>query len=350
MIRVDASLAIGTGHVYRMLALADWLAAHGVQPTFASRRLPGDLIAYVAQRGYATLVLGDVEPENRTWLGVSIEREIADMRALVRHGVTLPRWILVDHYEIGERWETALRALGPRVFAIDDLGRRHSADVVLDATLGAAERYTDRLAAHTRLLTGPQFAFVRKAFYDVRRQARERDGTIRRVLVFYGGVDATDETTKALRALRSIAAPLVIDAIVGSRAPHRTAVEAEATRDPRVRFWTDRDDMAEVMAGADLALGAGGTATWERCVVGLPAILTAIAPNQDHVVAGLHAAGAAIGLGRAETVDAADIERAVRRLLDDPEGVHELGRRSAQLVAGCESARETLLALFTGEG
>ena len=43
--------------------------------------------------------------------------------------------------------------------------------------------------------------------------------------------------------------------------------------------------MAELMAEADLAIGAGGTATWERCCLGLPTISFCVAENQRKQIA-----------------------------------------------------------------
>jgi spore coat polysaccharide biosynthesis predicted glycosyltransferase SpsG len=38
--------------------------------------------------------------------------------------------------------------------------------------------------------------------------------------------------------------------------------------------------MAELIVDADLAIGAGGANTWERCSLGLPSLVVAVADNQ----------------------------------------------------------------------
>ena len=51
------------------------------------------------------------------------------------------------------------------------------------------------------------------------------------------------------------------------------------------------------MARADLAIGAGGTTSWERASLGLPALVFSVSPNQIDGAAALDDAGAAIHLG-----------------------------------------------------
>lgn len=344
-VRADASAAIGTGHVYRCLALADLLERHGRAVTFVCRRFPGDLVEAVRARGFPVLELGAAQPGDGSWLGVPLAREIADAQAVLAAAERPPGWVVVDHYELDARWEAAVRRLGPRVLALDDLADRpHAADVVLDATPGGPERYAGRVAPGTRLLLGPRFALVRDGFVRVRERPRPRTGAIARVLVFYGGIDATNETAKALRALRAVRADLAIDVVLGPAAVHRAAAAAEAALDRRARVCGAHEDMAELMASADLALGAGGSASWERCFAGLPALVTAVAPNQVDVARRLARAGAAVALGSSAEVDERGLAAAVERLRADPSAVRALAQAAAALVAGYAGARAELLA------
>ena len=52
------------------------------------------------------------------------------------------------------------------------------------------------------------------------------------------------------------------------------------------------------MARADLAVGAGGTATWERLYLELPTVTVAVAANQEETLAALAAAEKLWYLGR----------------------------------------------------
>ena len=43
-------------------------------------------------------------------------------------------------------------------------------------------------------------------------------------------------------------------------------------------------NIAEVMADYDIAIGAGGGTTWERCCLGMPSLVTTLATNQSEIV------------------------------------------------------------------
>ena len=49
--------------------------------------------------------------------------------------------------------------------------------------------------------------------------------------------------------------------------------------------------MAALMADCDFAIGAAGSTTWERCCLGLPSALIAIAENQEFALSILANAG-----------------------------------------------------------
>jgi UDP-2,4-diacetamido-2,4,6-trideoxy-beta-L-altropyranose hydrolase len=77
---------------------------------------------------------------------------------------------------------------------------------------------------------------------------------------------------------------LSVDVVVGLLNPHRSEIEAACARRPNIRFFSHVTNMAQLMAEADLALGAGGSATWERCGVGLPTLAVVTADNQRRVI------------------------------------------------------------------
>jgi spore coat polysaccharide biosynthesis predicted glycosyltransferase SpsG len=97
--------------------------------------------------------------------------------------------------------------------------------------------------------------------------------------------------------------------------------------------------MAALMEHADLALGAGGATTWERCCVGLPALTLSIAPNQEALSRAAAEAGATVYLGRAGEVSGADLAGALARWIDDPGGLQRLSAHAMALVDGLGAER-----------
>lgn len=295
--RCDASPAIGAGHVMRCLTLADALARNGRRCVFLCRALPGRLGAMIAERGHELRLLpGD---------GDAAFDADADARLCsdVMCGIEAA-WLVVDHYGIDARWEPAVRRSGCRVMAIDDLAdRAHDCDLLLDQNLGRRAADYDALVPKAcRRLVGPSFALLRPQFSARRAESLAgREGRpMRRLLIAMGGADGVNASEAVLDALAGLPLPSGIRAtlVLGSGAPWLEQVRARAAKMPwPVAVETDVDDMAELMADADLCIGAAGGGAWERCCMGLPTLLLVLADNQAASASALATEGAAMLLG-----------------------------------------------------
>ena len=110
--------------------------------------------------------------------------------------------------------------------------------------------------------------------------------------MFFGGVDADNFTGLTIEALAGLGScGLQIDVVIGAQHPYREQIES-ACSEYMFSCYVQTNRMAEFMAKADLAIGAGGSATWERCCLGLPAIVFSLADNQRDIVKGLDLIGA----------------------------------------------------------
>lgn len=313
--RADASLQIGTGHVMRCLTLANALRERGASCTFVCRPLPGHLLALIAQRGHQALALpglqeGTQPNHNGTahghWLGTDWATDAQDtQQALNAHTGGQPvDWLVVDHYALDARWEEALRPQAQRIMVIDDLADRpHACDLLLDQNLGRTEAdYGGLLKGKTTTLVGPQYALLRPEFAALRAQSLARRQTkpqLRRLLVTMGGVDKDNATGQVLAALQSCSLPadLRVTVVMGPHAPWLAQVQAQAAQMPwRTEVLVGVDNMAQLMAQSDLAIGAAGGTAWERCSLGLPSLVLVLAQNQLPGAVALQKAGAAVAM------------------------------------------------------
>ena len=320
--RTDAAAAIGSGHVMRCLTLAKRYRREGHTVSFVMRELPSNSIAFVVDEGFAVHVLPYAPPAEAmtgylAWLTVTQEQDAAETGEVLRAMGVIDR-LVVDHYALDIVWESRCRPLARELMVIDDLAnRRHDADILLDQNFyeNAAQRYEGLLPPSCRLLLGPAYALLRDEFYEMK--PRRRDGSLRNILVFYGGSDLTDETTKALRALRALDLRAVeINVVVGASNPQREQVRALCAALPNAHYYCQVSDMAALMNAADLALGAGGTTTWERLALALPSIVTAVADNQVEICENCARAGLIHYMGKSDSVSATLLAQAVRRFLE----------------------------------
>ena len=340
--RVDASSQIGTGHFMRCFTLADALKQRGAQTRFVSRHLPEYFRGMLAVKGHEFALLdsakNSAEVDELTyshWLGVSQVLDATDtINALSEQTWD---WLIVDHYALDVCWENALRGMVKNIMVIDDIAdRQHGCDVLLDQNLYAdmQTRYTGKVPPHCQLLLGPSYALMRDEFRQLHEQIRPRTGPVKRTLIFFGGVDADNYTGRALEALLEIDIPdLHVDVVIGVQHPFLEQIEAACAQHGFI-CHIQTDKMAELMAAADLAIGAGGSASWERCCMGLPALLVALADNQVNLAKALDSFGACIYVGTLKTASTAIIRLAIKSVLSTEDRLKLLSEKSYSLVDG----------------
>lgn len=341
-IRVDASQQIGTGHVMRCLALAEVLSKEGWHACFLSRHMPATLRSLVQGAGHDSLALGSAPANDHAnelahshWLGTS---QLADAQDSIQAlSGRSPDWVVVDHYALDARWESALRRCGARIFVIDDIAdRNHDCNALLDQNIVASmnTRYDGKVPRGCTQLLGPRYALLRTEFANLHESARPRGGPVERLLILMGGADASNETEKAIRAVAGIEGPtFIVDVVVGAEHPAIERITA-LCRAHGYHCHVQASNVAELMASADLAIGGCGATSWERCCMGVPAICIALANNQAAIAEGLAAHGAIEYLGEAVKVSEAEVSRAVLDLIHDRARRVSMSEASFALVDG----------------
>ncbi|HEY0941086.1 MAG TPA: UDP-2,4-diacetamido-2,4,6-trideoxy-beta-L-altropyranose hydrolase [Steroidobacter sp.] len=346
-IRADASRLIGIGHVMRCLTLADALAARGARVRFVCRQIPRSLQDLIGARGHEIVVLRPPEsPEmpdqlrHSSFLDVSLDLDAADTRTALR-GYRWD-WLIVDHYGIDARWETSMRDEVRRILIVDDLADRvHECDVLLDQNIfpDMHTRYATLMPHRCRALLGPRYALLREEFQKVRAQVLPRRRGLKRVLVLFGGVDPHNLTGRALAALDSLSGmSLAADVVIGEEHPCRAEIQSHCARAGYV-CYVQTDRLAPLMASADLALGAGGSTSWERCCLGLATLCASFAENQYGIARALEAEGACIFLGDEPAITPESIAAAIEALQADPQRLFEMSSRAFSLVDGGGASR-----------
>lgn len=326
---VDGGPEIGGGHVMRALTLAAALAERGAAVSFLAPPFVGELLDR-----FAPAVVGRI---------VTAFREPVDLSRAAVEAVAGFRAVVFDHFRLGARDHYRIAGGRPSL-AVDDLAdRRLGVDMVLD--VGPDRRaadYREWVEPDAKLLLGPSWALVRPEFAASRPAAlarRAKTEAVGRVLVSLGLTDVGGITARVVDRVLPRLGEAQLDVVLGRTAPSLGQIERLAARDPRVALHVETGAMAELCAGADVAVGAGGSSVWERCTVGLPALTLVLAENQEPGARALDSAGAG------ETVDArrddfeAAFDRAFTGLLRSPERRARMGGAAANLCDGGGAAR-----------
>ena len=317
LIRADASVSIGSGHVMRCLALADGLRKAGARVAFACRQAPGDLCDFIAAEGYTVhhLSVGEDRGSDTDW-----EVDAARTIAVIGDDVPLD-WLIVDHYALDRRWESTMRPHAKAIMAIDDLAdRAHDCDILLDQNYykGLDTRYDNLTPESCKKLLGPRFALLRPEFSNARPREPRDTPIVRRILVFLSSADPFNVASRVLDALDTVVSPSVeVDIVVGVASPHVDVLAAYCSSRPGRRLHVQTSRMAELLAATDMAIGGGGATSWERACLGVPSLVIGLADNQLAIAEALARDGAHLYLGRVEDMDGSSLRAALAVLLEN---------------------------------
>jgi UDP-2,4-diacetamido-2,4,6-trideoxy-beta-L-altropyranose hydrolase len=312
--RVDSSHQIGIGHVMRCLTLAQSLTGQGVLCHFICRDHSGNLIKEILQRGYTVHSLKMQCDEYKypiysDWLGATQVIDAEESSHIISQ--LNADFVVVDHYAIGAEWTKIIASICRNIMVIDDLAdRQHFCQTLLDQTFKRSENdYHDLVPSECKLFCGSMYALLDSSFVKMRPQslARRVDLKLERILINFGGVDRLNFTQKILTALQKTSMPprCEIDVVMGYTAPAVDAIKSLAAHMQRpTRVHVGVNNMAKLMAVSDLAIGAAGATSWERCCLGLPSVMVVSAENQRLIADSLSDAGAAITTGIEDVTDA----------------------------------------------
>lgn len=336
----------------RCLTLAEIFLKRGISVQFICRDHSGNLIGLLKDRGIAVLVLpapaGHASPlieDYAVWLGVS-QAEDAWQSIEALDG-QIPDWLIVDHYGLDVEWEREIRPFAKRIMVIDDLANRvHECDVLLDQNYALNERrYLDLVPAACQCLLGPRYALLRHEYLHY-REGVCRDGVIQKILIFFGGTDSFNLTALVLKVLSLPEfSQFGVDVIIGANHKHREQIEAIALQRPGTVLYGPRSHLADLMAEADLSIGAAGGTTWERMCLGLPSLVISIAENQLQGARSLADKKLIRYVGHHSDNVSEILRRELNDLMNNESVLRQLAVRNQQLVDGMGAPRvvETLI-------
>ena len=295
--RVDASLKMGTGHVMRCLTLTQVLKENGADVEFICRKHEGSLIDKIRSSGFVVHeleVFEETKVDNKLahshWLGATQQQDADDCINILK--AEKLDWLIVDHYALDEQWQKRLKPCYEKLMVIDDLADKFfDCDVLLNQNLGVQiEDYKNKIRNNCKLLLGCNYALLRPEFSNLREWALEkRKNTIaiNNILITMGGNDNENITYDILQQLDG---KYNITVVLGGSPVHKDMI-IDYAEGKNIKVIVDADNIAELMFEADLAIGAGGSTSWERCCLGLPTLLYIAADNQRLIAENLEKMG-----------------------------------------------------------
>ncbi|MBL8919446.1 MAG: hypothetical protein JNJ54_11330 [Myxococcaceae bacterium] len=328
LIRADAGPTLGTGHLMRMLALAEaWGARNG--RFVVAGAVPPAFVPRVAALGGSVVDRPGDQPDGE-WTASTARR----LGACV---------VVADGYGFGVEFQRPIIASGVPLMVVDDNGENgeYLSALVLNQNVHASDSQYPRRGPQTRLLLGPRYALIRKEILEGARRANSNDGPVERCLVTLGGADPLDLTGRLLRYTDRPSFSLCV--LVGGANPRLAEYERVA---PEIELVFNTNRFSDFALRCQLAFaGAGGT-VWELALLNVPSAVVAVADNQVQLAERLAELGAVEYLGDARVTGSPDfwIER-LEALARSPTRRRSLIDSARAIVdgAGADRVVETLL-------
>ncbi len=328
IIRVEASAAVGWGHLMRCRALAEASRKSGVEVTFILTPSKRAGVGILQAAGFHVLPWEVRLGEDLKQLSRLLSTREADV-------------LVVDSYSATSNYLAALRPQVGLLVSIDDLAEMcFPSHVVINQNI-YAENLKYSCTPDTHLLLGTQYALLREQFEAWRSWTRTIPAEGRRLLIMLGGVDPENQTGRVIEIIQRCAVPgLEVVAVVGGDSSHLLAIQAASIKSRMpIRVVHAPSHVSDLMAWADVAVSGAGSTCWELAFMGLPALTLVLSQNQQKVAEGLAAAGASCNLGWYRDIADEEIQNALSALLGDRAKRAEMSECGRHLVDGRGSER-----------
>ncbi|QYJ74124.1 UDP-2,4-diacetamido-2,4,6-trideoxy-beta-L-altropyranose hydrolase [Shewanella sp. FJAT-52076] len=264
----NASATIGSGHLMRLMALADAfnVAAITAKVTprivFWSKTCPDSLKQKLYGRGF------DWQAAPPTLTSSAVDALDADI-------------LVVDDYHLDANEWQALSGCRAFCLALDDAIASHqlAVDAVLNPAPDLSETSYRLRAKRASLFLGPRYTLLRQEFRDTPIPNFEARHTL---LITLGGSDVKHLSLPLVYALSTALPETPITIVVGAMTPLNDAVLMAANRGNQpLRVLRNVENMAEVMADCGLAVSAAGGTLGELAAMGVPTFALVCVDNQS---------------------------------------------------------------------
>jgi UDP-2,4-diacetamido-2,4,6-trideoxy-beta-L-altropyranose hydrolase len=338
LIRCDSSNTIGHGHVVRCVNLAILLSKSGHEVIFLTKNLEGNISQLIARNNFEVIFL---DSKDQAVDDVDVFNSVSHIIKSKK-----PNLIVVDSYQLGANWEKNVKLHGSVVMAIDDIFRKHEADIILDQNYGSAGKYL--LNGKQLGLFGPTHALLPQQFLQARPLSWEALKIVRKVVLFFGGSDSCRQSERFIGIADKLGSEIEYDLVMGQNAVGISQVKELMNQcKSKINLHIQTDKMLDLLSNSQLFIGASGSVTWERAYLGIPALCISVASNQEPIGQGLADLSSHEYLGRHSDITDQQIVKSVTSLMTNAQRRKELHENSLSLkVSSALSGLEVKLTHF----
>ena len=327
-IRVDSSTKIGYGHFMRCMALADTLQKN-FEINFITRSLEGSLISDIQKKGFGIFRFYSNSEK------INEKNDAQKTISLIKKHSGPKNILIVDNYQLSKKWETDVKPFVHKLIVIDDLSNRsHNCDLLIDQNLHTKVNglYKGLIPSNCIKLIGPKFSMIRKKFRMLKKSVKPRTFPIKKILVSFGGSDTANQTLIALNSIKKMNRKIDVDVVVGKANKCKKTLKIFCNRNNHFTYHEQIDNIADLMLSSDLSIGSSGSTTWERCCLGLPAIVSISSNDQRDIANSLSRKKCIINLGDVKKLKESSYINVITNLKKND--LRNMSKNSMSLVDG----------------
>ena len=327
-IRVDSSTKIGYGHFMRCMALADTLQKN-FEINFITRSLEGSLISDIQKKGFGIFRFYSNSEK------INEKNDAQKTISLIKKHSGSKNILIVDNYQLSKKWETDVKPFVHKLIVIDDLSNRsHNCDLLIDQNLHTKVNglYKGLIPSNCIKLIGPKFSMIRKEFRMMRKSVKPRTFPIKKILVSFGGSDIENQTPVALNSIKKMNGKINVDVVVGKANKCKKTLKIFCNKNKHFTYHEQIDNIADLMLSSDLSIGSSGSTTWERCSLGLPAIVSISSNDQRDIANSLSRKKCIINLGDVKKLKESSYINVITNLKKND--LRNMSKNSMSLVDG----------------
>ena len=330
--RVDSGEGIGWGHTMRCFSLAQIFKEKNMQISFITRKIPNNISYFLKENGINVYYLNG---EKYSWKNDAIQTK------KIIENFDEVDWLIVDNYKLDFKWEKFLKPFVKKLMVIDDMTlRTHDCSLLLDQNYYEKPKnmYKNFVPKKCKMLIGPKFALLRSEFYQERKKLKEKNRQMKRIFISFGGSESS-EIMKIIDVVKELDHSKINVDLLLTESSKYLKIKNLFSKFTNITIHHQNFSVVKLMKNADLAIGAGGSSTWERCCLGLPSIVTVSAKNQLQLTKEIEKKGCIINLGISKKITSDDYLNIINNL--NKSKLLQMSKNALKLVDGKGTLRVT---------
>jgi len=339
--RVDKSELVGSGHFYRSLNIAKVLKKKKINVKFICKKnnLTKDIKKELKEN---KINLNEIDYKKNP-----LNEDANQTIKILKKNKT--KLLIVDNYNLNYKWESSVKKYVNKLLVIDDLAnRKHNCEILLDQNYveNFANRYKKYINKNCRTFLGPRYVLLNPNFSKIKKKIKKNK--VKNIFIFFSSSFQKKLTGIIYNVFKKKKfKELKINFIVGHSSNKNKLIKK--FKNENYKTYIFKKNIINLMKKSDLAIGAGGSNSWERISLGLPSLAICLSDNQKSICSYLKKKKLIIYLGESKDVNVKKIENEVTKAIRNISKLRKISSSGQTIIDGKGSLRISELISPTNE-